>query len=296
MSRSTGRNRTHAAVAALALVFALIAGGCMTGSGTGGARIIVNADDVGAHPAFTDASLEALETGRISSASVIVPGPDAERAFGLFEQHPDYALGVHLALNGDWAPLTPSSQAPSLVNDRGTMWDTPQEVAANVRPEEARMEFHAQVRAALEHNVDITHIDGHMGCYFHSPELFMAALDVANEHGIPLVAPFLPQHMRRRDRHLYTVETYTGIYEIPGKAETYENRRRAYRELLTSLAPGLHYVYSHHGRPGVPATELPDIELRINDFDFWTSESARSMLEEIGVEVVEIGELAHEAK
>jgi predicted glycoside hydrolase/deacetylase ChbG (UPF0249 family) len=129
------------------------------------------------HPVFTDASLEALLSGRISSASIIVPGRDADRALAILKDHPELDVGVHLTLNGDGPPLTPRERVPSLYNDKGTMWDTPEEVAARVRPPEARMEWEAQVRKALDAGIRVTHLDSHMACYFQSRELFRAALE-----------------------------------------------------------------------------------------------------------------------
>jgi predicted glycoside hydrolase/deacetylase ChbG (UPF0249 family) len=248
--------------------------------------IIVNADDCGVTGIFTDGSIAVLQSGRISSTSIIVPGHDAERAMEFFADHPEYPAGVHLALTGDWAPLTPREEAPSLYNEVGTMWTTSQEVAANVRAEEARIEFDAQIRTAIEAGVPVTHVDGHMGCCFQSPELFMAALETAEKFNLPLIAPYIPDQMAGLDPDRLCVTSYVGVYQIPGAEETLENRVQAYRELLGGLGPGIHYIYSHHAQPQAETEVTGDLAIRFDDFSFWTSSQSTAMLEELGINLV----------
>lgn len=259
----------------------------------GEVSIIVNADDVGAHPLFTDASLAALASGRISSASVIVPGHDAKRALALLKEHPEYEVGVHLCLNGDWSPLTARESAPSLYNDRGTMWDTEEEVVEHVRPEEARVEWEAQVRSALDSGVRITHLDGHMGCYLRSRELLGSALEVSRNSGIPLIVPSPPSYLGAAPEGIVTVASYTGIYSLNGRTETLENRTLAYRELLGRLAPGTHYIFTHHARNEPGCEEIRDLNLRIDDFAFWTSEASSAMLHGLSIRLVGCEVLPH---
>ncbi len=245
--------------------------------------LIVNADDVGAHPNFTDASLQALLAGKLSSCSVIVPGRDADRALAILKDYPELDVGVHLTLNGDIPPLTPRGEAPSLYNDRGTMWDTPEEVAAHVRPAEARREWEAQVRKALEAGVRVTHLDSHMGCYFQTQELFRAALEVAKERHLPLISPYVPGYFSIQEKGLLLVASYVGIYQLEGKPETLQNRTEAYRRLLGGLRPGVHYIFTHHARPQPQdSAEIPgDLAIRTDEFDFWTGELSARLLGEL---------------
>jgi hypothetical protein len=201
----------------------------------------------------------------------------------LLKDHPELDVGVHLTLNGDFPPLTPRERAPSLYNEKGTMWDTPAE-AARVRPAEARLEWEAQVRKAQAAGIRVTHLDSHMACYFQSRELFRAALEVATKCRVPLVSPHIPWCLSAQEEALLLVDSYVGIYQLEGKEETLENRAEAYRRLLGELRPGLHYVYTHHGRPQPPgAAEAPgDLDIRIDEFDFWTGELSERLLRELG--------------
>ena len=287
---SGASRRLHRALGALRL---LILAACAR-PGAQEVALIVNADDVGAHPVFTDASLEALLSGRISSASIIVPGRDADRALAILKDHPELDVGVHLTLNGDGPPLTPRERVPSLYNDKGTMWDTPEEVAARVRPPEARMEWEAQVRKALDAGIRVTHLDSHMACYFQSRELFRAALEVAKQYHIPLISPYIPGYVSAQERDLFPIASYAGIYRIEGREETLENRAEAYRRLLAGLRPGIHYLYTHHGRPqpGSSAEAPGDLDIRIDEFAFWTGELSERLLNELKCRLIRIKDLA----
>lgn len=243
--------------------------------------IVVNADDVGVHPNFTDASLAALESGVVSSASVLAPGHDADRALALLAEHPEYEVGVHLTLTGDWAPLTPKDSAPGLYNENGTMWDTAAQAAAHVKPEEARIEWDAQIRKVLDAGIRISHLDSHMGCYFENRGLYLAALELAKKYKVPLISPSIPPYSGRSAGAHFSVDSYIGIYTLPhGTEETITNRSAAYRELFSGLGPGIHYLYTHHGLPAEPP--FGDLPLRIDEFEFWNG-GADALLKEYGI-------------
>jgi hypothetical protein len=190
---------------------------------------------------------------------------------------------VHLTLTGDFPPLTPRERAPSLYNGRGTFWDTAAEAAARVAPAEARLEWEAQVRKALEAGVRVTHLDSHMGCYFQSRELFRAALEVARSNRIPLISPYIPGYVSGREEGLGLVASYVGIYQLEGMPETLANRAGAYRRLLGGLAPGRHYLFTHHACPQPrDSGEVPeDLAIRADELAFWTGELSARLLGEL---------------
>ncbi len=126
--------------------------------------LIVNGDDVGIAEVFTDPTIDAYLKGAISSASIVAPGHDVERAIKLLKQHPNLPIGVHLTLTGDWKPLTSGA---SLRNSLGLMWNTAEEAAQHVVPAEAEAEWDAQIKKILDAGLEVTHLDSHMGCYFH---------------------------------------------------------------------------------------------------------------------------------
>lgn len=57
--------------------------------------LIVNADDFGLSPGVSDGVLEAHTDGILTSASLMVKQPDAERAARLAGEHPALSVGLH---------------------------------------------------------------------------------------------------------------------------------------------------------------------------------------------------------
>jgi predicted glycoside hydrolase/deacetylase ChbG (UPF0249 family) len=270
----------------------------VSGCGDGSPRIesntvqlIVNADDVGLHEVYTDASLAARLAGGVSSLSIVACGRDADRAIALLKGHPELDVGIHLALNSCGEALTPRDVAPSLYNEDGVMWATEEEATSHVRPEEAKIEWEAQIRKVLDAGLHVSHLDGHMGCYLHSRESFLAALDLAKQFQVPLIASNMHADIPPEDRDLFGTASYTGVWRMGGAEETLENRTQAYRQLFESLSPGIHYIWTHQGRPIPDSEELGDLDLRINDYDFWTGGAADGLVDELGLEVIDCSSL-----
>ncbi|MBN2352117.1 MAG: ChbG/HpnK family deacetylase [Spirochaetales bacterium] len=241
--------------------------------------LIVNGDDVGMGPMYTDVTIEAYAAGKITSLSIIAPASDTDRAIGLLKARPGLDVGVHLTLTGDWKPLT---EGPSLRRKSGQMWDSSAQAAKNVKPEEAKDEWDAQVKRILDSGLTVSHLDSHMGCYFLSDELFKAAAEVSRTYRIPLVSPYWPGRMPPEWRSLFPLASYSGIYTL-SVPETLENRAAAYREKIDGLTPGVHYVFTHHAKVKPNIRLHGDLALRVNETAFWTNDETAKMLKERGI-------------
>src|SRR5687768_1473047 len=64
--------------------------------------LILHADDLGVAHSVNVASLDALDRGVISSASVMVPTPWIAEVAAYARAHPNADLGLHLTLNSEW--------------------------------------------------------------------------------------------------------------------------------------------------------------------------------------------------
>jgi hypothetical protein len=138
--------------------------------------LVLHADDLGMARSVNRATLEALEKGWITSASILVPCPWFPDAARWARAHPDADLGIHLALNSEWTgyrwgPLSGAAAVPSLVDTEGYLPLVETTVAQQAKPAEAERELRAQIDRAKAAGVRLSHLDSHMGALFGSPAL-----------------------------------------------------------------------------------------------------------------------------
>lgn len=130
--------------------------------------LIINSDDAGMCHAANAGTLEGLEQGLITSATMMVPCPWFPALADYARRHPHLDFGVHLTHTSEWqfyrwGPVAPRTEVPGLVDPDGYLWRSVPEVYAHATPEEALLEARAQIRKALAAGVDVTHLDSHMG-------------------------------------------------------------------------------------------------------------------------------------
>jgi predicted glycoside hydrolase/deacetylase ChbG (UPF0249 family) len=200
----------------------------------------------------------------------------------ILKKHPGLSVGVHLTLTGNWEPLT---SGKSLRNTSGLMWETSAQVKQNIIPAEALVEWEAQIKKIINTGITVTHLDSHMECYFQSPELFMNALNLAKKYKIPLISPYY-KHIPQEEKKYFLVTSYTGIYRLENKEETLENRAKAYWKMFENFKPGIHYLYTHQGLEPANKKITGDLDLRINEYKFWTSNETKNKLVEKGYTLI----------
>ena len=154
---------------------------------------VVHADDVGMCHATNVGAFEALAGGPATCGSLMVPCPWFAEAAAWATDGREVDLGVHLTLNAEWAdyrwgPVAGRTAVPSLVDERGHLFRTTAETVRNASVEDVATELRAQVDAAIESGVDVTHLDSHMGTVLH-PKFVGVYLALAREYRLPLFFP-----------------------------------------------------------------------------------------------------------
>ncbi|HET8644165.1 MAG TPA: polysaccharide deacetylase family protein, partial [Vicinamibacteria bacterium] len=153
--------------------------------------LIIHADDLGMSHSVNRATLEALEQGLISSASILVPCPWFPEVVRWARAHPQADLGIHLALTSEWTsfrwrPLSAAASVPSLLDADGYFPLVEMTVGQRARPEEAERELRAQVEAARAAGIAITHLDSHMNSLYQSAGLMEVYRRLARDYKVPL--------------------------------------------------------------------------------------------------------------
>ena len=155
--------------------------------------LILHADDLGVAHSVNAASLDALDRGVISSASIMMPTPWVTEVAAYAKAHPDADLGLHLTLTSEWKTyrwggVASSDKVPSLLGADGTFPSETAPVAATAKPEEVERELRAQIERALALGIRPTHVDSHMGALFTTPALMATYVKVARAYHLPFLA------------------------------------------------------------------------------------------------------------
>src|SRR5258706_7696987 len=159
--------------------------------------LIIHADDLAIAHSEDAASLEALDKGYVTSASIIVPGPWLTEVADYAKAHPDADLGLHLALTSEWktfrwGSVESKDKVPSLLDPAGALWPLTEDVRKNAKPQEVEREYRAQVQQALAVGIHPTHLDTHMGSALAEPEIAAVYVKIAHEIQLPILAPRIP--------------------------------------------------------------------------------------------------------
>jgi predicted glycoside hydrolase/deacetylase ChbG (UPF0249 family) len=259
----------------------------------GSRLLIVHADDLGMNHSVNRATLEALEKGWVSSASILVPCPWLPEVVTFARTHPTIDLGIHLALNSEWTTLRwgpVSTGVPSLLDPEGYFPLVEDTVAEKAKPEDVTRELHAQIERARSLGIPITHLDSHMGALRHTAPLLSIFRALGKEYGVPIrieSEPSEPLPLKVPEDEALLVK----ILEMePGVAA--KDWLRAYRKLLEGRPPGAYHLTVHLAHDDEEmrgaTSDHPDwgAAWRQQDLDLVRSPDFRGLLKELGFTVV----------
>lgn len=259
---------------------------------------VVHADDIGMSHAANSGAFEALANGPATCGSVMVPCPWFTEAAEWAQDGRDVDLGVHLTLNAEyavyrWGPVAGRTEVPSLVDDAGDLFRTSRETVKYADVDDVETELRAQIDAALEAGIDVTHLDSHMGTVFH-PKFFDVYLRLARDYRLPLFLPRAdaaalagddqalsdPRAQAMENDGFVLFDSYDAdsLGFERGQGETHNWRR------IGALGFGLNYLICHPARAGDELAAITDTDHQ-RDFErqFYGGSAGRAALEDAGV-------------
>ena len=257
--------------------------------------LILHGDDLGVAHSVNAASLDALERGAISSASVMMPTPWVTEVAAWAKAHPDADLGLHLTLTSEWetyrwGSVESKDKVPSLLDADGTFPSDVPPVVSRARLAEVELELRAQVERALAMGIRPSHLDSHMGSLFATNDLIATYIKVAHQYHLPFLAlrsmpggtavPLAPND-------IVLDEVIIAGPEVPR-----DRWKQFYLDAIAKLKPGLTEIIVHLGHDDA---ELQAVTVnhepygsawRQRDYDVVTSAEFKQALRDHGVTLV----------
>lgn len=160
-----------------------------------GAKVVIfHVDDAGMHHDANVGTIEAMEKGVATSASIMFPCPWVPDIVKYAKEHPESDFGLHCTLTSEWGsyrwgPVAGKAAVPGLVDEEGCLWHEVEQVAAKATPDEVEKELRAQLDRSLTMGWRPTHLDTHMGTVFATMPFMERYVKIGAEYGIPVMAP-----------------------------------------------------------------------------------------------------------
>ena len=220
--------------------------------------LIINGDDVGMSYSANAATIDALETGLMTSATIMVPCPWFPEIAAYAAAHPAADFGLHLTHTSEWktyrwGPVASKGDVPGLVDPQGYLWPTVMNVYNRATPDQAEIEARAQIKKALAAGIDVTHLDSHMGALQYSDPYFQVYRKLAKEFDLPLRMGSQDVLAAGGGGHQRGQLDEDGIvypdYLIHGGRDKGESMPDYWKRMLRGLKPGVTELYIHAALP-----------------------------------------------
>ncbi len=267
--------------------------------------LIIHADDAGMSHSVNRATIDAMEQGIVSSASILVPPAWFPEFAEYARKHPDKDYGIHLTLTSEWdfyrwGPVAPREKVPSLIDEQGYLWDNVALVARSVKAEEAEIELRAQIDRARQFGVPLSHLDTHMGALFSRPDLVEVYVKLGLEYDLPVLfirditGPIAKEYPalagrgpalieRLNARGLPLLDNIGQFYD----GDSHEARRKQYLDFLTGLQPGVSELIIHCGYDNEELRAITNSSARRDgDRRIFTDPTTAALVKELGIEVI----------
>jgi len=155
-------------------------------------RIIVRGDDMGMTQGSLPAFEDAFNTGVLTCGAILACAPWFEAAAELCRKNPQWCIGVHLSLIGEWRgfrwrPTLPWDKVRSIVDEDGFLYTDPIELFSHKpRLDEIEAEFRAQIELVKKRGVKLGYLDTHYLGYNQYPGIEEVFKRIANDYDLPL--------------------------------------------------------------------------------------------------------------
>jgi predicted glycoside hydrolase/deacetylase ChbG (UPF0249 family) len=255
--------------------------------------VIIHADDLGVAHSENEATINAMEKGSVSSASIMVPTPWFSEIAAYTRSHPKADFGLHLTLTSEWKYYkwgSLSYEVTGLNNKEGFLFASVDSVYKSATLAEVEKELRKQIEKAKQFGVDFTHLDSHMGTLFGNPDYLKIYIQLGREYKVPVMLPkavtaSLGSFLIDKDVLVDDIKTAAPANFKNGMAKYYTG-------VLDSLQAGVTILIIH--------TAFDDKEMRSvtidhpdwgaawrqADYNFFTSEACKKILKDKNIHLI----------
>jgi predicted glycoside hydrolase/deacetylase ChbG (UPF0249 family) len=303
------------AIAFFLLVFGLGAGILTTGFAQGRTLaerlgykatdrlLIIHADDAGMCHSVNAATIQAMEKGVVTCASIMVPCPWMPEIAAYCREHPEADFGLHLTLTSEWKyyrwrPVTPISEVPGLLDAEGFLPRSVEETVLKAKPEEVEKELRNQIARARAFGIKPTHVDSHMGTLF-TGKFMPAYVKVAKEAGLlPMLMRPTPQRIEQgkllgidpvKIEQELAPQGYVFLDMLHEtiKGDSLEARREFIYNLLRNLKPGVTEIITHLAMDDEESRHIMySWKARYHEFLIFTDPKTRELINALGIKLI----------
>jgi len=271
---------------------------------------IINVDDLGMDYGGTEAFRQLINSGSVSSGSVMVPCPWFEQVKDLYKQNDRLNIGIHLTLTSEWSqyrwgPITTKNVGSGLIDGDGFFWKNRKLLRENINVKAAEVELIGQIDKALTAGLRPSHIDCHMGIGF-IPELFEFYVELGNKYELPVLIPRKIEDVLT----LYKIdESYTPYYKkiinklSENKYVMADNFRitpcfgsnealEGYKKLITKAENGITFLSIHANTPGnIQFIDPIKYQVRIDEYNIFKQYLNNEWMKSVGIKLINLKDL-----
>lgn len=264
--------------------------------------LILNGDDFGMNHSDTVATIDAMKSGGLTSATIMVPCPWFPAVVDFAKQNPQANLGIHVTLTSEWkhykwGPVLGRTAVPSLVDNLGYFYSNIQPIYAKSKLEEVEAETRAQIDRAIEAGIDVTHIDSHMGTLQYNPKYHEVYIKIAKSYNLPCRIAGKDLMEPRGGMYLIEMADKMGVLhpdwlynDGPKKVEETESFwLKRFKEIQAGMVSEI-YIHA-----GLLTSEMQATtgtwQQRTADSEFFSRDSTKEFIKNQGIELISYREL-----
>lgn len=267
--------------------------------------LIIHSDDAGMCHSVNMATIAGLQSGGVSSCSIMVPCPWFPEFAEYARQHPEQDFGIHLTLNSEfgryrWAPVAGRDTVPSLVDREGYLHRNKEDVVQHARPAEVELELRAQIERAQQFGIRLSHLDTHMGTVLATADFLDIYIRLGLEyqlpvmimrHPDPVVGRGYPDLLRNYQSYIRTLEDH-GLPPIDYLFQFYDGKSHAarkarYLETFRNLQPGVTQMIIHCGTDDAELQAITGSHfLRGDDTRIFTDPAVLEEIRRMGIQII----------